>query len=101
MDNQQPIILSATVDRLAFIKAQIADLQIEEANCKRTLIDSGVSSAESSLHRATVAQCAGKETINWAKIAQHFKPSRQLISAHTSTGEAFFQVRVYARKTSA
>ena len=32
MDNQQPIILSATVDRLAFIKAQIADLQIEEAN---------------------------------------------------------------------
>jgi hypothetical protein len=95
MDNQQALILSATVDRLAFIKAQIADLQLEEAKC-----DSGVSSAESNVHRATVVECAGKETINWAKIAQHFNPSRQLIRAHSSTGEKFFQIRVYARKTS-
>lgn len=101
MDNQQALILSATVDRLAFIKGQIADLQIEEGKCKRTLIDSGVPSVESSVHRATVVECAGKEMINWAKIAQHFNPSRQLICAHTSTGEKFFQIRVYARKTSA
>ena len=101
MDNQTNLILSATVDRPAFIKAQIANLQLEEAECKRTLIDSGVSSAESSVHRATVVECAGKETINWAKIAQHFNPSRQLIRAHSSTGEKYFQIRVYARKTSA
>lgn len=100
MDNQQSLILSATVDRLAFVKAQIADLQIEEGKCKRILIDSGVSSAESSVHRATVVECAGKETINWAQIAQHFNPSRQLIRAHTNTGEKYFQIRVYARKTS-
>lgn len=100
MDNQQALILSATVDRLAFIKAQIADLKIKEDECKRILIDSGVSSAESSVHRATVVECAGKETINWAQIAQHFNPSRQLIRAHSSTGEKFFQIRVYARKTS-
>lgn len=100
MDNQQALILSATVDRLAFIKAQIADLKIEEDACKRVLIESGVSSADSTQHRATVVECAGKETINWAKIAQHFNPSRQLIRANTTTGEKFFQIRVYGRKTS-
>lgn len=100
MDNQQALILSATVDRLAFIKAQIADLQLEEAACKRVLIESGVSSADSNAHRATVVECAGKETINWAKIAQHFNPSRQLIRAHTTQSEKYFQIRVYGRKTS-
>ncbi len=100
MDNQTNLILSATVDRLAFIKAQIAELQVQEAECKRILIESGVSSADSNQHRATVVECAGKETINWAKIAQHFNPSRQLIRAHTTQGESYFQVRVFARKTS-
>ena len=100
MDNQHNLILSATVDRLAFLKAQIADLQEQEAECKRILIESGVSAADSNQHRATVVECAGKEVIHWAKIAQHFNPSRQLIRAHTTQGEKYFQIRVYARKTS-
>ena len=100
MDNQTNLIMSATVDRLAYIKAQIADLKLEEDKCKRTLIEGGDPAYESTMHRATVSECEGRETIDWAKIAQHFNPSRQLIRAHTTQGESYFQVRVFARKTS-
>jgi hypothetical protein len=33
-------------------------------------------------------------------VAERLSPSRQLIAAHTTQGEAFTQVRCVARKTS-
>ena len=52
------------------------------------------------LHRAAVSYCPGRDVIDWRAIAEHFAPSRQLITAHTSTGAAFYTVRVSARKGS-
>ena len=97
--NHTQATLAATVDRLAFIKAQIADLQAEEERCKKTLIESGLSSADGTQHRASVVECS-KEVVQWAAVAQHFNPSRQLIRAHTTQVGPYFQIRVFARKTS-
>ena len=90
-------ILSAVVDRMATIKAQIAALKDEENELRDTLIDSGLSTIDGTLHRASVSHCAGRTTINWQSIALHFKPSRQLVTAHTSTGEPYYTVKLSAK----
>lgn len=92
--------LSHTVDRLAQIKAQIADLKAEEADLKEELITSGESVVDGLYHRAAISECHGRAIIDWRAVAEFYKPSRQLITAHTSTGESYFNVRVSARKTS-
>jgi uncharacterized protein YqfA (UPF0365 family) len=92
--------LSATVDRLAFIKAQIADLREEESKLKDALIASDQSVVESSFYRCTIVTCAGRPIVDWQTIAMKFNPSRQLIAGNTKQGESFVQIRVVARKTS-
>ena len=90
-------ILDVIVDRMAEIKAQIAALNDEQNNLRDTLIDSGLSTIDGTLHRAAVSHCVGKTSIDWQSIAKHFKPSRQLITAHTHTGEPYFVVKLSAK----
>jgi hypothetical protein len=92
-------ILGHIVDKLAQVKAKIADLKIDEQALRQELIDSGETSIEGIYHRAAVSESEGKVTIDWHTVAMHFKPSRQLIKAHTSQGEAYATVRVSARKS--
>ena len=98
MKNENPVLLAAAVDRLATIKAQLANLKAEEDQVKAQLIEAGQAAIEGTLHRAAVSYCPGKDTTDWHAVAEHFTPSRQLITAHTSTGGAFYTVRVSARK---
>lgn len=94
----EPAVLSATVDRLAIIKAEIAQLKREEDALKDVLIECGLESVEGTLHRAAISHCAGRELVDWKTIAMKFEPSRQLITAHTSAGEPYAMVRLSARK---
>ena len=97
--NTQTVInLSAVVDELAIIKAQAAELADREKELKAVLIAAGVSPVEGDLHRATVSLVSGRTTIDWKSIAEHFSPSRQLVTAHTSKGADYHMVRVSARK---
>ena len=89
---------AATVDRLAIIKRDIAELQAEESALKQTLIDTGLHVIEGNLHRASISTTARTLT-DWAAIAQHFSPSRQLITAHTKQGATFSTVRISAHRT--
>ena len=98
MKNENPVLLAAAVDRLALIKAQIANLKAEEDQIKAQLIEAGQAAIEGHLHRAAVSFCPGRDITDWKSIAEHFTPSRQLITAHTATGAAFYTVRVSARK---
>ena len=98
MKNENRTLLSAAVDRLAVIKAQTAALAAEEKELKAVLAESGEAVIEGTLHRAAISQCAGRDSIDWAAIAARFNPSRQLITAHTSTGAPFTVVRLSARK---
>jgi hypothetical protein len=98
MKNENRTLLSAAVDRLATIKAQVAALTAEEKELKTILAESGELVIEGSLHRAAISNCAGRDSIDWAAIAAKFEPSRQLITAHTTTGAPFAVVRLSARK---
>lgn len=98
MKNENPVLLAAAVDRLATIKAQIADLKAQEDQIKAVLIEAGQAAIEGTMHRAAVSFCPGRDVTDWRAIAEHFAPSRQLITAHMATGAAFYTVRVSARK---
>ena len=90
--------MAFVVDRLAMVKAQIAELEKLEKEYKQILIDSGESAVVGTDHRASISYCDGREKTDWQTIAMRFNPSRQLITAHTSKGESFHVVRVSARK---
>jgi len=98
MKNENPAILAAAVDRLALIKAQMAQLSAEEKQLKEALTASGLDAIDGTAHRAAVSHCAGRVSIDWETIAAKFSPSRQLVAAHTSTGAPYTVVRVSARK---
>lgn len=92
--------LGAIVDRLAMVKADIANLKAEELALKAELIASGESVVEGIYHRAAISESHGKAMVDWRSVAEFYKPSRQLITAHTSQTEGHFSVRLSARKTS-
>jgi hypothetical protein len=89
------------VDQLLSIKASIAELEQKEKELKDCLIATGQSSIEGMLARAIVSYCDGRAKVDWESIAHKLgTPSRQLITAHTTYGQAFHVVRVSARKGS-
>ena len=90
-------VLGGVADKLGQIKAQLADLKKEEASLKQQLIDSGLAVVEGSFYRVAVSESEGKVCVDWKSIAEKFSPSRQLVTANTSRGEAYFTVRVSAR----
>ena len=92
--------LSDYVDQLGHLKAQIAKLQDEEKQIKAVLSGCGYDAVDGSSYRASISWTDGKLSIDWRAIAERFNPSRQLVTAHTSQGEAFCTIRVTARKTS-
>jgi hypothetical protein len=98
MKNENPVVLALAVDRLAAIKAQLAELTLEEKALKETLTASGLDAIDGTAHRVAISHCAGRVVIDWESVAAKFAPSRQLVAAHTSTGAPYAVVRVSARK---
>jgi D-serine deaminase-like pyridoxal phosphate-dependent protein len=85
--------LADTIDRLGFIKAQIAELLREEKELKATLIARGPGAYEGSLYRATVSE-SERETLDMDAVRAKLSP--QFISANTNTTQVVM-VRVVAR----
>jgi len=92
-------MLAATVDQLAETKSHIATLQAREEELKNILAAAGPDVIEGTQHRAAIS-ISTRTAINWKAIAEHLKPSRQLITAHTTEGAPFAVVRISAKKTS-
>ena len=88
------------VDQLGKLKAEIAALQDEEKQLKALLAASGYQALDGQTFRASISWSDGRVGIDWRAIAEHFNPSRQLVTAHTSQGEPFPVIKVSARKTS-
>lgn len=97
MKTENAVILSAAVDRLAVIKAQLATLASEEKQLKSILADSGQKIIEGALHRAAISHNDGRTVTDWSAVAAKFNPSRQLVAAHTLTGAPFAVVRLSAK----
>ena len=101
--NKTEVVTNAThaalVDALASVKASIAALQAEEADLKEAIITLGTPTLLGTKHRASVGLVEGRVTTDWQAIARKLNASRQLITAHTTQGEAYYTVRLYAHKT--
>ena len=94
-----PEELIEIVDKLAKIRAQIADLKSEEEIYKACLIAAGHAAIDGTAHRAAVIQ-EKRTSTDWQTIATKLNASRQLITAHTYTGTPFYKIKLSARKVS-
>jgi hypothetical protein len=91
--------LKRKADRLGLLHAVIAQSKTEAATLRAELEVAGLSAIEGALYRVTFAECAGATKVDWKAVAAKLKPSRQLIAAHTSTGEPSTRMNVTARPT--
>lgn len=88
--------LPALADELGFVRAQIADLKNRESDIRETFIDAGITAMEGETFRAVLVESM-RRTINWKAVAAKLKPSRQLVTSHTTEKEVT-SIRVNARR---
>lgn len=89
--------LAASVDRLGLLRAEIARLQTEAETIRADLEAAGLPRIEDHLYAATITQCKGATRTDWRAIAERFKPSAQLVRAHTTTGAESVRLTITAR----
>ena len=85
--------LTSTIDRLGYLKAQIADLKKEENVLREVMLEQGPGAYEGEIFRATVST-SERETLDMVAVRE--KLSDQFIRAHTNVTEST-TVRVVAR----
>jgi hypothetical protein len=86
-------------DRIGLLRAVLAQTQTELDTLRTELEDAGLKEIEGDFYRVSFASCKGAVKINWKAVATKLKPSRQLIAAHTTTGEESVRMNVTALKT--
>lgn len=91
--------LAAKVDRLGALAAQAAAIKLEADKLRAELEAAGLDAIAGNMYRATFTQCKGRTVIDWQTIAAKFKPSRQLIAAHTTTGSESTRMTIKAHPT--
>ena len=88
--------LTGLADELGIIRAQAADLKSSEKEISEILIAADVHTLEDEQFRAVVVESM-RTTVDWKNVAAKLKPSRQLVTAHTSEREVI-SIRVNARR---
>lgn len=86
-------------DRLGLLHAVIAQSKAEADTLRAELEKSGLPEIEGALYRVAFAECKGATKTDWKAVAAKLKPSRQLVAAHTSTGNPSVRMTVTARPT--
>ncbi len=94
MANKQDLI--GLADELGTIRAKMANLKDRETEIRNIMLESGVKAMEDKKFRAVVVESLRKN-IDWKAIAEKLKPSRQLVTAHTTEKEVV-SIRVNARR---
>ena len=77
--------LAALTDEIGTIRAEIKRLETINKQLTEQLKDTGAGKHTGAIYKSTVYAVDPKTTVNWQAIAMHFEPSRQLITAHSST----------------
>ena len=79
--------LAAMVDQLGALDSQIKALTKQADTLKAAIKAHGPERYSGSEYSALVFESDGRTVTDWKAIAEKFNPSRQLITAHTVTGE--------------
>jgi histidinol-phosphate/aromatic aminotransferase/cobyric acid decarboxylase-like protein len=91
--------IAAKVDELGQLHATMADMKRKAEQIRTELEDAGLDNIEGNLYRVNFAAVAGRTLTDWKTIAERLKASRQMIAAHTTTGEPSTRMTVKARQT--
>jgi len=86
--------LVLAVDQLGALDAQIKALTKQADTLKAQIKAQGPERYNGQLYSALVYESEGRTTTDWRAIAEKFNPSRQLITAHTVTGEVSKSIKV-------
>lgn len=89
--------LAQDVDRLGALRAEI-DRLTKQADDIRTRLEAAyLDTIEGEIFRATFTQVEGSSRTDWKAVAAKFKPSAQLIRAHTKTSDAHTRMTLTAK----
>jgi hypothetical protein len=91
--------IAAKVDELGAMQAAMADMKRKADQIRTELENAGLADIEGTLYRVNFAAVAGRTLTDWKTIAERLKASRQMIAAHTTTGEPSTRMTVKARQT--
>jgi hypothetical protein len=86
--------LAALTDEIGSIRAEIKRLEAINKQLTDQLKDTGAGKHIGAVYKSTVYAVEPKTTVNWQAVAMHFEPSRQLITAHSSTFTGSFAALV-------
>ena len=91
--------LAAKVDRLGQLAAEAEAISLEAERLRAELEAAGLKDIHGTHYRAHFAPVKGSRRTDWKTIAAKFKPSRQLIAAHTTTGRESVRMTITAHPT--
>ena len=86
--------VAVMVDELGSLNSQITVLTKRADTLKADIKAQGPERYNGQLYSALVYESEGRTTTDWRAIAEKFNPSRQLITAHTVTGEVSKSIKV-------
>jgi hypothetical protein len=92
------IALRNIVDKCAELRAQIDELTTEKQLLEAQLVESGRDTIDGTVHKVTISYGLTRVTVDWKAVAAKFKPSHQLVAAHTSEGAPYSRITYSARK---
>jgi hypothetical protein len=86
--------LVQAVDQLGALDAQIKALTKQADTLKAQIKSQGPERYLGSFYSALVFESEGRTITDWRAIAEKFNPSRQLITAHTETGDIVRSIKL-------
>lgn len=93
--NSEMQMLSAMVDELAVLNANLKVMNDRASEIKLMLAGSGLPVVESDIYRAAISFVEPKASPDWKVIAQKLEPSRQLIAANMKPAPAgYYKVAI-------
>lgn len=93
---KKTIDTTGLADELGVIRAKMADLKDRESEIREIMLEAGEKAFEDRKFRAVVVESL-RTYIDWKAVAEKLKPSRQLVTAHT-TEKDVVSIRVSARR---
>ena len=88
--------LTSTIDRLGFLNAQIAAIEIETKALKAVLVEIGPGKYQGDKYAVTVTEPSTRDQLDMDAVREKLSP--QFIAAHTTVISVKPSVRVAVRK---
>lgn len=95
---ETPTILTL-VDQLGALESQIDRLRLQQELIKDELKTMGAGTYAGALYSSNVYYTKPRPVIDWRAIAEHFSPSYQLVTAHTTQKEGFLSCKTTVIKS--